>query len=296
MEIRVLEYFAEAAREKNITKAAAKLHVSQPAMSKQLKQLEEELGKKLFKRSNYHIELTVEGQLFKRRAEEILEMIQKTKVEFEMMDNEVAGDIYIGCAESDSIKYLARAAKSLQNKYPNIHYHIYSGNGEDLYYRLEAGLLDFSVTAQTVDMTKYDYLTIPSPDIWGVIMRKDSPLAERDKITVEDLRGLPLICSREAMNEEYLQWFGSEFDKFNISVTYNLLYNAAIMVREGLGYAISFDKLADTGVDSELCFKPLYPELKSELRLIWKKYQILSPAADLFLQQFKSEKWQGSNC
>ena len=290
MEIRVLQYFVEAAREKNITKAAAKLHVSQPAMSKQLKQLEEELGKKLFKRSNYHIELTVEGQLFKRRAEEILEMVHKTKIEFEMMDNDVAGDIYIGCAESDSIKYLARAAKSLQNKYKNIHYHIYSGNGEDLYYRLEAGLLDFSVTAQTVDMTKYEYLKIPSPDIWGVIMRKDSLLAQKEKITVDDLHNLSLICSREAMNEEYLQWFGNDFEKLHISVTYNLIYNAAIMVREGLGYALSFDKLADTGVDSELCFRPLYPELKSELRLIWKKYQILSPAANLFLQQFKTEK------
>ena len=287
MEIRVLKYFVEAAREKNISRAATKLHVSQPAMSKQLKALEEELGKKLFKRSNHHIELTVEGQLFKRRAEEILEMVHKTKVEFEIMDNEIAGDIYIGCAESDSIKYLARVAKSLQEKYPKIHYHIYSGNGEDLYYRLESGLLDFSVTAQKVDITKYDHSAIPSPDTWGIIMRKDSPLAEKEKITVEDLRGLPLICSREAMNEEYLQWFGSEFDKFNITVTYNLLYNAAIMVREGLGYAISFDKLADTGSDSEICFRPLYPELKSELQLIWKKYQLLSPAADLFLKQFR---------
>ena len=287
MEIRVLKYFVEAAREKNISRAATKLHVSQPAMSKQLKALEEELGKKLFKRSNHHIELTVEGQLFKRRAEEILEMVHKTKVEFEIMDNEIAGDIYIGCAESDSIKYLARVAKSLQEKYSKIHYHIYSGNGEDLYYRLESGLLDFSVTAQKVDITKYDHSAIPSPDTWGIIMRKDSPLAEKEKITVEDLRGLPLICSREAMNEEYLQWFGSEFDKFNITVTYNLLYNAAIMVREGLGYAISFDKLADTGSNSEICFRPLYPELKSELQLIWKKYQLLSPAADLFLKQFR---------
>ena len=213
-------------------------------------------------------------------------MVQKTKVEFEMMDNEVAGDIYIGCAESDSIKYLAKAIKSLQSQYPNIHCHIYSGNGEDLYYRLESGLLDFSVTAQNVDISKYDYLKIPSPDIWGVIMRKDSPLAEKQQIIADDLINLPLICSREAMNEEYILWFGNHFDKLNISITYNLLYNAAIMVREGLGYAISFDKLADTGADSELCFRPLYPELKSELRLIWKKYQFLSPIADLFLQQF----------
>ena len=285
MEFRVLNYFVEAAREGNISRAAAKLHVSQPAMSKQLKALEDELGKKLFYRSNYHIELTAEGRMFKRRAEDILEMVHKTKTEFETLDNDIAGDIYIGCAESDSIKYLARVAKNLQNKYPHIHYHIYSGNGEDLYYKLDQSLLDFSVTLQNVDISKYDYLTLPTPDRWGVIMRKDSPLSQKDCVTVEDLRGLPLICSREAMNEEYLKWFGSEFNKFNVILTYNLLYNASIMVREGLGYAISLDKLVDTGSESDLCFRPLYPELKSELHFIWKKYQLFNPAAELFLRE-----------
>ena len=289
MELRVLNYFVEAAREENISRAAAKLHVSQPAMSKQLKALEEELGKKLFKRSNYHIELTTEGQIFKRRAEDILEMVHKTKIEFETMDEDVAGDVYIGCAESDSIKYLARIAKNLQNKYPNIHYHIYSGNGEDLYYRLESGLLDFSATLQNVDISKYEYLTLPTPDAWGVIMRKDSPLANKKFITREDLRGLPLICSREALNEEYLKWFGTEFNKYSIVLTYNLLYNASIMVREGLGYAISLDKLVDTSENSEICFRPLYPELKSELRFIWKKYQLFSSAAELFLREMKKQ-------
>ena len=287
MEIRVLEYFVEAAREKNISRAAEKLHVSQPAISKQLKLLEEELGLKLFKRSIYQIELTTEGQLFKRRAEDILEMVHKTKIEFETMKNEVSGDIHIGCAESDSIKYLARAIKNIQGKYPNIHCHIYSGNGEDLYYRLEAGLLDFSVTAQNVDVSKYDCVKLPVPDIWGVIMRKDSHLAQKEKITVEDLRGLPLILSREAMSEEYQQWFGKEFDRFKISLTYNLLYNATVMVREGLGYAISFDKLANTELSSEICFRPLYPELKSELKFIWKKFQLFTPAAELLLSEMK---------
>ena len=289
MELRVLNYFVEAAREENISRAAEKLHVSQPAMSKQLKALEEELGKKLFKRSNYRIELTTEGQIFKRRAEDILEMVHKTKIEFETMDEDVAGDVYIGCAESDSIKYLARIAKNLQNKYPKIHYHIYSGNGEDLYYRLESGLLDFSATLQNVDISKYEYLTLPTPDAWGVIMRKDSPLANKKFITREDLRGLPLICSREALNEEYLKWFGTEFNKYSIILTYNLLYNASIMVREGLGYAISLDKLVDTSENSEICFRPLYPELKSELRFIWKKYQLFSSAAELFLREMKKQ-------
>ena len=289
MELRVLNYFVEAAREKNISRAAEKLHVSQPAMSKQLKMLEEELGKKLFQRSNYHIELTIEGQIFKRRAEDILEMVHKTKVEFETMNEDIAGDVYIGCAESDSIKYLARIAKNIQNKYPNIHYHIYSGNGEDLYYRLESGLLDFSATLQNVDISKYEYLTLPTVDRWGVIMRKDSILANKEYITREDLRGLPLICSREALNEEYLKWFGIEFNKLSIVLTYNLLYNAAIMVREGLGYAISLDKLVDTSDNSEICFRPLYPELESKLHFIWKKYQLFSSAAELFLREMQKQ-------
>ncbi|MBR1397981.1 MAG: LysR family transcriptional regulator [Selenomonadaceae bacterium] len=288
MEIRVLEYFVEAAREKNISRAAEKLHVSQPAVSKQLKQLEEELGKKLFRRSIYQIELTTEGEIFKRRAEDILEMVHKTKVEFETMENAIAGEIHIGCAESDSIKYIAKVIKNIQNEHKNIHCHIYSGNGEDLYHRLETGLLDFSVTVQNVDISKYDYIKLPTPDIWGVIMRKDSPLSHKQRITLDDLRGLPLILSREAMKEEYLQWFGNELDKFYIPVTYNLLYNAAIMVREGLGYAISLDKLANTDANSELCFRPLYPELKSELRFIWKKSQLFSPAAELLLREMKT--------
>lgn len=287
MEIRILEYFVEAAREKNISRAAEKLHVSQPAISKQLKMLEDELGTKLFKRSIYQIELTTEGQIFKRRAEDILEMVHKTKMEFETLKNEIAGDIRIGCAESDSIKYLARAIKNIRANYPNINCHIYSGNGEDLYYRLETGLLDFSVTVQNVDVAKYDFIKLPSPDIWGVIMLKDSPLAQKEKITVEDLLDLPLILSREAMNGEYLQWFGKELEKLNIPVTYNLLYNAAVMVAEGLGYAISFDKLVNTDSSGKICFRPLYPELKSELSFIWRKSQKFTPAAELLLNEMK---------
>ena len=285
MEIRILKYFVEAANEQNISRAAVKLHVSQPAMSKQLKLLEDELGHKLFKRTNYQIQLTAEGRLFKRRAEDILEMVHKTKLEFETLN--VVGDIHIGCAESDSIKHIAKVAKKLQTKYQNIHYHIYSGNCEDLFYRLDDGLLDFIATFQNIDISKYDYLTLPTPNIWGVIMRKDSPLAKKSQITREDLRGLKLICSREAMMNEQIQWFGNEFNKSNVVITYNLLYNAAVMVREGLGYAISLDKLIDTSESSEICFRPLYPELKSELKFIWKKNCMFNSAADLFLREMK---------
>lgn len=284
MELRVLEYFVESAREENISRAAARLHVSQPALSKQIQALEDELGHKLFHRRSGRIELTDEGRLFLRRAEDILEMVHKTKLEFETLDGSTAGDVYIGCAESDAIKHIARVMKSLQSTYPRIRYHLYSGNGEDLFYRLDGGLLDFSLTFQSVDITKYDSLSIPTPDIWGVIMRRDSPLADKRSITVDDLRDKPLICSREAMNDEYLKWFGNEFKRFRVTMTYNLLYNAALMVREGLGYAISLDKLADTRDGSELCFRPLEPRLSSTLRLIWRKEKLLSSAASIFLR------------
>ncbi len=286
MELRVLEYFVEAAREEHITRAAARLHVSQPALSKQIQSLELEIGHKLFNRSG-RTELTPEGRLFLRRAEDILEMVHKTKLEFETLSDSIVGDVHIGCAESDSIKHLARAIKRLQQTYPHIRYHLYSGNCEDLFHRLDGGLLDFSVTLQSVDIAKYDSVTLPTPDVWGVLMRRDSPLAVKQSITVDDLRELPLICSREAMNDEYLQWFGGEFKKFRVVITYNLLYNAAIMVREGLGYALSLDRLADTREGSELCFRPLEPRLISTLSLIWRKDRLLSTAASIFLREMQ---------
>lgn len=287
MELRVLKYFIEVAHEKNISRAAKKLHISQPALSKQIKQLEEELGRKLFKRKSFSVELTAEGILLSRRAEDLLEMENKIKMEFETMNEDVAGDIYIGCAESDSMKYFVRIAKDLQDTYPKICYHLYSGNYEDVYYRLDNGLLDFYITMQSIDVSKYEYLMLPSPDIWGIIMRKDDPMAKKERITLEDLQNLPLIISREGMREEYPKWFRNEFKKFHVKATFNLIYNATIMVKERIGYAISIDKLINTSENSELCFRPLYPELKSELRFIWKKHQIFNTPAKLLLQKMQ---------
>lgn len=287
MDLRVLKYFLEVAKEENISRAAKKLHVSQPAMSKQLKQLESELGKKLFKRKSFSVELTAEGMLLRRRAEDLIEMELKIKMEFETMDDNVAGDIFIGCAESDSMKYFVRAAKNLQEIYPKICCHLYSGNYEDVYYRLDNGFLDFYITMQSVDVSKYDYLMLPEPDVWGILMRKDDSLSEKKYITREDLKNLPLIVSREGMREEYPKWFREEFKKFNIKATFNLVYNAAIMVKEGFGYMVTIDKLANTSDTGDLCFRPLYPELKSELRFVWKKYQIFSTPAKILLQKMQ---------
>lgn len=284
MEIRNLEIFVEVAREENISRAAAKLYVSQPSISRQLQELEKELGKKLFERTTYGVKLTHAGILFLERTEDLLQKFHELKVDFGIVNDEV-GNIYIGCAETDSIKYLARAAKILKETHPKICFNLYSGNFEDISYRMDNGLLDFYLTLQSVDVSKYNYLILPSPNIWGVIMCKDSHLAEREKIFIEDLRGLPLILSREGMREEYPKWFRDEMDKFQIAATYNLFFNAAIMVREGLGYAITIDNLVNTSADSELCFRPLYPELKSELRFAWKKSQFLTTPAKLLLKK-----------
>ncbi len=289
MEIRVLRYFLEVAREGNITRAAERLHVSQPTLSKQLKDLEGELGKKLFVRSNYSVKLTDEGMLLRKRAEDILDMVDKTADEFKALGEITGGDIRIGCAESDGVKYLARCVKSLQEQYPRIRLHLYSGNTEDVAERLDRGLLDFAVLAQEVDLSKYNYLEVPHSDRWGLVMRKDSPLAGKEAVQMEDLLGLPLICSRQGITEDFPRWFGEKADRINIVATFNLAYNAGILVREGMGYALSFDKLINTGSDSLLCFRPLMPALETKLYLVWKKYQVFTRVAEVFLKQLQRE-------
>lgn len=287
MELRVLRYFLEVAREENVTHAAQRLHVSQPTLSRQLKELEDELGKKLFVRSNYSIKLTEEGMLLRKRAEDILEMADKTLAEFKALDEINGGDIHIGCAESNGIVHFVQVIKSLQEKYPRIRYHFYSSGTEAVNERLDRGLLDFAIIVQEVDLAKYNYLKIPSSDQWGLIMRKDCSLAKHSCIHLNDLMNIPLILSRQAMGEEMPKWFGEMQDRLNIVATYDLLYNTTIMVRENFGYALGFDGLVNTGTDSDLCFRPLEPALSSPMYIIWKKYQVFSPVAALLLEELK---------
>lgn len=290
MEIRVLRYFLAIAREGSITSAANFLHLTQPTLSRQIKDLEDELGQKLFTRGSHNMTLTVEGMILRKRAEEIISMVDKTEAEFNSMEEVVGGDIYIGSGETDAIRLIADIAKELRNTYPNIHYHLYSGNAADVTERLDKGLLDFGILIQPADISKYDYLNIPAKDTWGVIMKKDSPLAEKKSIKKEDLLDVPLICSRQAISQEqskneFAKWFGKDFDKLDIVTTFNLIYNAAIMVDAGIGYAITIDKITNTSENSSLCFRPLEPKLDSGLNIIWKKYQIFSSAAELFLER-----------
>ena len=292
MEIRVLRYFLAIAREGSITNAANSLHVTAPTLSRQIKDLEEELGQKLFIRRSHHMALTAEGMILRKRAEEIISMVDKTEAEFLSMENMVSGDIYIGSGETEAIKLIAQIAKELREVYPGIRYHLHSGNAQDVTERLDKGLLDFGILIQPADLSKYDYLDLPAKDRWGVAMRRDSPLAQKDSICKEDLLDLPLLCSRQAVERgvganEFCQWFGDDFEKLNIVTTFNLVYNAAIMVEAGVGYAITIDKLVNTAEHSSLCFLPLTPRLESGLNIVWKKYQVFSTAAELFLERLK---------
>ena len=287
MEIRVLRYFLAVAQEGSITKASNVLHLTQPTLSRQIKDLEEELGRPLFKRGNHNMTLTHEGRMFQKRAEDIILMVDKATQEFHSLE-EISGDIYIGGGETAYWSLISDVAKEIINEYPNVHYQLYCGNSDDVAERLDKGLLDFGIFLQPVDLTKYNHLSIPAKETWGVIMRKDSPLAKKKSVCLEDLLGLPLICSRQATYlsnnaNPYREWFGAYFSKLNIIATFNLVYNAAIMVNSGIGYAITVDKLANTSSESSLCFRPLMPTLELGIDIAWKKHHIFTPAADLFL-------------
>jgi DNA-binding transcriptional LysR family regulator len=294
MELRVLRYFLTVAREGSMTAAADFLHVTQPTLSRQIKDLEEKLGKKLFIRSSHSINLTDEGMLLRKRAEEIIDMVDKLETEFNSMEETISGDVYIGGGETEAMRQIAWVVKDLRSTYPNIRYHLYSGNEDDVTERLDKGLLDFGILIQPADISKYNFIDIPTKDVWGVVMRKDSPLAMKDAIQAMDLKNVPLICSRQVMKQtfsknEFADWFGEDFDKLNVVTTYNLAYNAAIMVDEGIGYAVVLDKIVNTSSDSNLCFRPLEPRLESGLNIVWKKHQVFSAAADMFLKEIQAK-------
>ena len=287
MEFRVLRYFLAIAREGNITRAAEFLNVTQPTLSRQIKDLEEELGQQLFVRGSHNIVLTAEGMMLRKRAEEIMDMVEKTKAEFGSFQKNIAGDVYIGGGETQGMRLIADVIEELRSEYPDIHYHLYSGNSEDVTERLDKGLLDFVLLAQDADFSRYESLVFPGFDRWGLIMKADDSLSGKASIRVEDLDGIPLIVSRQGMKDELLRWAGKHTERFDTAATYDLLYNAAQMVRHGYGYALSFDGLIETDGSSDLAFRPLEPELRSSRVLIWKHHQVFTPIAKLFLEKLK---------
>ncbi len=292
MEIRVLKYFLTVAEIGNITKAANSMHLTQPTLSRQLQDLEKELGQKLFIRGSKNVTLTPEGQVLRKRAEEIIELVEKTENEFSSIKDEVAGDIFIGAGETKTIRLVTDIMKKLQKDYPKIKFHIVSGDSEDLSERLDKGILDFCIFIEPFVPDKYNYINLGEKDTWGILLRNDDTLAKNESVKLEDIIDLPLLISRQAIKKTFdrnpiLNWFGDDFEKLNIAGTYNLLYNAAIMTENKIGYALGLDRLIADTLNSPLTFRPLNPKLEVEVSIAWKKGQIFSKPAKLFLEELQ---------
>ncbi len=285
MELRTLRYFLAVAREENMSRAAEKLHVTQSALSKQIRNLEDELGKRLFTRHSFSIKLTDEGILLRKRAEDLVRMADRIAGEFSALEDELGGDLYFGLAESWQIRHLARQIKEFKASVPNLRYHITSGDTEQVTEQLEKGVIDFAVLAEEPDPARYCFVPFPEADVWGVIMPEDDPLADKEAIRAEDLAGLPLFCSQQAWDSDITCWCGGRMDQLHLEGSFRLSYNGSLFAREGLGYLLTFDRLIDTRPGSGLVFRPLSPRLETQIFLIWKKYQVFTPAAERFLEK-----------
>lgn len=285
LEIRVLRYFLAVAQEGSVTRAARALHLTQPTLSRQIRELEEELGQTLFSRGGRELSLTREGLLLRQRAEEIVGLAEITEKEFRSLgEKTVSGDLSLGCGESKALSFVTDALKVLQDEHPLIIPHFFSGNGEIVMDRLDKGLLDFAVLMGAENTERYYSLPLPNHDTWGLLMDKDDPMAQKKAITAEDLLDIPLILSSQSLSRDELSgWLGFPMSRLHIAATYTLLFNGSLMVRSGLGYALCFDHIAPSGKDSPFAFRPL----TSPLSLVWKKHQILSAPAEAFFAKIR---------
>ncbi|MCQ2449560.1 MAG: LysR family transcriptional regulator [Clostridia bacterium] len=290
MELRELKYFLSVANEQSISKASEALFVTQPNLSRQMQKLEKEIGQQLFIRGsgNRRLVLTDAGKLLQKRAEEMLELYRKTEEELCAPITDVSGEICIGGGESYVLKLVAKAARDLQKQYPKVRFQLFSGDSTAVSERLDKGLIDFGIFIEPADLSKYDCLQLPLTDTWGILMKKDHPLAPKDHITPEDLWDEPLIISKQSYNKRRItDWFQKPMGSLNVVATYNLIYNASLLVEEGMGCALGLDKLINTTGNSNLCFRPLYPTLESHLNIAWKKHPVFPKCAEAFLNVLK---------
>lgn len=283
----MLRYFLAVAREENMTRASQYLHVSQPTLSKQIQALEEELGKKLFVRHSFGIQLTEEGTLLRKRAEDLVSMADRITGEFAKMDDVTGGDVYLGLAESYQIRCLASQIKDFKQSYPGLRYHITSGDTEQVTEKLDKGLLDFVALAEEPDRERYNCLCFPEADVWGVVAPRDCPLGAKKRVTVDDLAGLPLFCSEQGWKKDIPLWCGERMDQLRLEGSFRLSYNASLFVREGLGYLLTFDRLIDTSPASGLVFRPLWPRAEAKIYLVWRRGQVFSPIAERLLERIR---------
>lgn len=287
MEIKVLRNFLIIAKFENITKASEIIGITQPTLTKQIQNLEKELNKKLFKRHSFSIQLTDEGRLLKKHAEDMIAMADKITEEFNSFDEISGGNIYLGLAESHQISFIAKTIKELKKRNPNLHYHITSGDTEQVTEKLDKGLLDFAAIVESPNKEKYNYIEMPSSNKWGVIMAADSELAKKRVIKVSDLIGKPLFCSNQSWENDIPKWAKNNMKNLRKEGSFRLAYNGSIFAREKLGYLLSFEKLIDVSPDSGLVFKYLSPKLETKMYIIWSRKRILSPIATKFIEELK---------
>lgn len=289
IETRLLQYFLAVAEEQSITKAAEYLHISQPTLSKQMMDLEEALGRQLLVRGRKKITLTEEGTFLRGRAQEIISLMDKTESAFRENEQSISGDVYIGCGEHRSTFTIMQIIRSIQEEYPDIRFHFFSSNADAIIERLDKGLLDMGFLLEPEITPRYDYKKLPLREAWGILMRKDSPLADRKEISFAELADLPLIMPSQTSNRGRMKAYFTEANvNPHVVSTYNLIYNAGLMVEAGIGYALCIDELINTAGSHPLTFRPLSPELYSDVYLFTKKYQVFSKAAKLFLSRLEA--------
>ncbi len=288
MELKTLQNFLTIAREENMTKAADILHITQPTLSRQIKSLEDELGQKLFIRHSFHIELTEAGILLRKQAEDLLSMANKISDSFQSLDDISGGDLYFGLAESYQIGFLAEFIKDFKIKYPNLKYHITSGDTEQVVEKLEKGILDFAAIVEKPDFSKYNVVSFPEADKWVAVVSSSHRLASKSFITPKDLIGIPLFCSAQSWEKDIPDWAGKVFPELKLEGSFRLSYNGSLFAKKSLGCLLTFDKLVDTSEGSGLKAIPLSPALLTPMYLIWKKQQVFSPIAERFINEFQN--------
>ncbi len=288
METRVLRYFLTVVREESITKAAEVLHITQPTLSRQLAQLEDEIGVKLFSRGTRKITLTSQGLLLRRRAEEIVELVDKAEKELMEQEEMIEGTIAMGCGELAAVRLLPDLFASFSNKYPNVNYDLYTANADQVKERMDRGLIDIGLLLEPVDIDKYDFIRLDIKERWVVVMRSDDPLAVKDYVSATDLEKLPIIIARRpSVRNELANWFGNSFKNLHILFTSNMSTNAALMVQGGLGYALVIEGSLPFWDKSRICYRPLSPELTGTTVFAWKRDQPFSLATSKFIRHAK---------
>ncbi|MDD5799802.1 MAG: LysR family transcriptional regulator [Coriobacteriales bacterium] len=293
MEIRVLRYFLAVAREQSISGAAKVLNVTQPTLSRQLQDLERELGKQLLIRGSRRVTLTEEGMLLRKRATEIVDLVDRTKAEISSSEDDVCGTIAVGSGETEAMLYIIHAVQRLRARHPGIKLSVLSGDPQDVSESLDSGVLDFGLFVEPAELAKYEAMKLPVEDRWGALVRSDSPLARGMQVRPAQLSQQPLIMSRQSEREKIISnWFGKDVSQLNVVGTYNLVYNASLMVREGMGVALTVEGLVNTDADPNLTFLPLEPKLTMDIDVVWKKHRVLSRAAELFLQVLQDESME----